>query len=616
MLCRIPVFLCAFLAFCLTAPVDGVVRAAETPSASWLEMAALTSGGGEAEADESLPVILSDDDADRYAEILIVQETGDWKAADVLIGKLENRILMGHVLAQRYLHPTKYRSKYTELRDWMDAYADHPQARQIHALALRRQPKGARALTGPTTPTAWNGEMFQAPSHKTSIHPPSRHASPQQRRAAARLSNKIRYLVGHGWTLAGKRLIQSAEARRTLDPFEYDQACARLAFRYFVDGQNEWALEWAAEAAKRSGKYLPEAHWAAGLAAWRLGRLEVAARAFEAVAESANSSPWIVSAGAFWAARARLVNRQPAEVNRLLEMAAAQSRTFYGLLAARILGIDPVFDWTPPPVDAQAVERVFGMPAGQRAMALMEVGDEILAERELRGLVSRDDPALARGVLVLASRARMPFLAVRLNESLYPDGGGFDGAAFPLPVWEPESGFRVDRALVFALMRQESRFNPNAKSHAGASGVMQLMPGTASFVAQDRSLRRAKRHRLFTPEYNMELGQTYIEMLLRDAKIDGDLFKLLAAWNGGPGNLNKWRRQTEHREDPLLFIEGIPARETRIFLERVLANMWIYRDRFGQNSPSLDALAAGAWPGYTPLDSEPKSVASHVEDRR
>ena len=78
--------------------------------------------------------------------------------------------------------------------------------------------------------------------------------------------------------------------------------------------------------------------------------------------------------------------------------------------------------------------------------------------------------------------------------------------------WTPKGGFRVDRALIFALIRQESAFNPKARSWAGASGLMQLMPRTAGFVANDRRYRGAKRRRLFEPALNLELGQTYVEM--------------------------------------------------------------------------------------------------------
>ena len=156
------------------------------------------------------------------------------------------------------------------------------------------------------------------------------------------------------------------------------------------------------------------------------------------------------------------------------------------------------------------------------------------ASRELRYLTLSADETLSRGVLTLATQAGMADLAVRLDARLYKKGGGFDGAAYPIPSWEPTGGFCVDRALIYALIRQESRFNPRAKSWAGARGLMQLMPRTARFVARTTRVHYNNRHKLFQPEINLTLGQHYIEMLMKSAKINGGLFLMLAAWNGGP----------------------------------------------------------------------------------
>ena len=88
-----------------------------------------------------LPRVLSDRDAELYREIFAFQTKGKWRAADERIGHLSDRRLIGRLLAQRYLHPTAYRSKYKELRDWMEHYADHPEAKRIYRLALKRRPK-------------------------------------------------------------------------------------------------------------------------------------------------------------------------------------------------------------------------------------------------------------------------------------------------------------------------------------------------------------------------------------------------------------------------------------------------------------------------------------------
>ena len=83
-----------------------------------------------------------------------------------------------------------------------------------------------------------------------------------------------------------------------------------------------------------------------------------------------------------------------------------------------------------------------------------------------------------------------------------------------------------------------------------------------------------------------------------DKVIKGNLFRMVTAWNAGPGNLNKWNRKVKYNNDPLLFIESLPSKETRIFVERVVANYWIYRGRFNQSTNTLSELAAGNWPIY------------------
>ena len=505
------------------------------------------------------------------------------------------------------------RQRNPRLKAGMADDADLHYAREIYKLALRRKPKNWRAPRAPVaTPPP------PAASRTVAPRPKGKRLSRQQRRQVRAIKRQIRGQLRQGWTLAVKKLIRTDEVKRLFSRAEYDQAKARLGQGYFLAGRDQWALEWSGAAAARSGKYLPEAHWTAGLAAWRLKKFDVAAVHFEAVANNGDASSWLVSAGAFWAARSHLVNRQPAKVNPLLKAAAEHPRTFYGILAGYMLGREMNFRWAVPPLPDGIINELSSKPRGRRAMALLQVDETRRAERELRNLSTGADDRLARGILALASRGNMPSLAVRLDTRLFPNGGGYDGAAYPMPAWTPDGGFKVDKALIFAVVRQESRFNPKAKSWAGARGLMQLMPRTASFVARDRHFHRHgnMRRMLFKPGVNLALGQRYIEILLADAKIKGDLFLMAAAWNGGPGNLNKWRRKTEYMNDALFFIESIPSRETRIFIERVLTNLWIYRDRLGQPAPSLDAIAAGRWPVYTPLGQEPAEMAESDGTRR
>ncbi len=313
-----------------------------------------------------------------------------------------------------------------------------------------------------------------------------------------------------------------------------------------------------------------------------------------------DTSDWMKSAAAFWSARASLVSRRPAEVTAMLEQGARYPLTFYGLLSKRALGQPLQIDWRQPPLSEAAFQDIAETGYGGRAIALMQVGLTRHAQTELSGLAATQ-PTLHRDILALASRANFPALSLKLAATAEP--ATRNAALYPLPDWNLNGSFPVDRALVYAFVRQESAFNERAKSPAGARGLMQLMPRTASFVAGQRSLHGRKKDTLFEPELNLALGQRYIGHLLSDKNVRADLFRLTAAYNAGPGNLRKWERKINYGSDPLLFIESLPSRETRLFIERVLTNLWLYRDRLGQPSPSMDDVVAGLWPGYRQLDT-------------
>ena len=139
---------------------------------------------------------------------------------------------------------------------------------------------------------------------------------------------------------------------------------------------------------------------------------------------------------------------------------------------------------------------------------------------------------------------------------------------------------------------------------------MQLMPATASFIARDRGYRGRKRHQLFEPEVNLKLGQTYIQHLLDEPLVESSLIRLLAAYNGGPGNLRKWLGKVDHQDDPFLLVESMPARETRYYVKNVISNLGIYRQRFGETTPALSGLAAGNGGKFVPSEATDKGLAN------
>jgi soluble lytic murein transglycosylase-like protein len=589
------------------AAVAGAGRSGARLAAGVLVLTLFAAGAAAAQA----PKVLAADDIERYQRIFDLQREARWAEADREIERLGNRLLVGHVLAGRYLHPDSYRSSYAELARWLDRYRDHPGAQDIHRLALKRKPAKAKAPAAPID--AELGDF--AASDDDEPPPRARPARRARNSQAPAASAAIRDHVRAGRLDQAGNEIDRLERTRTLGATEADELRWHLATALFVRNEDRAALALAAAAARRARADVPGADWIAGMAAWRLGLLDNAAHHFEQLAHSSYAASWDRAAGAYWAARVMLRLRQPREVNRMLAMAARDPRTFYGLLALRQLGRFAPFDWQPPPIEAAKLRRLVAIPAVRRAVALHEIGEPLLAEQEMRRLSTRANGELAAGLLALASRIDVPAESLRLARSWIDARGEYhDAALYPLPPWEPDRGFVVDRALIFAFMRQESGFNARALSPAGASGLMQLMPRTASFVAGDASLRRqAQRGRLFAPEYNIELGQRYLLHLLEHRAVEGNLFMLAVAYNAGPGNLQRWLDEVDHRGDPLLFIEALPAAQTRNFVERVLTNLWIYRARLAQPLAELDAVAAGDWPRYDRLDGGDKELARNAD---
>ncbi len=499
------------------------------------------------------------EDALRYAAIFAAQEAGDLARADAEIAALDDTRLMGHVLRQRYMHPTAHRSTFEELQGWMAAYADHPGADRVHRLAALRSPSTRARLERARLARGLSGKL-------DSYTPPDR--------------------ASEGTSAAYRALIAKARAAF----YSGDDATAREAAE-------------AAAALRRPHGAAPAAHWLAGLAAWRSGDVEAARSAFSAMADLKRLHPWTAAAAAYWTSRAerRLGNR--ARWVARLEQAAAHPTTFYGLLAAHQLGRLDRITWEEPGLRAEDLERLGRYPGGARALALLDAGMPGLAEQELLALHPKGDPLAQRAVLALAVQANLPAASLRVATAVANrDGQPYLAALYPMPGFEPGSGWIVDRALVFAIMRQESRFDPNARSHAGATGLMQLMPATASALDPERQFDGAEQRELLDPAVNIDLGLRYVDHLLATGLIGKDLIRLMAAYNAGYGNLRRWLREIPHDGDPLTFIESIPMAETRIFVERVLTNLWLYRLRLDQDPASLHDLANDSWPAYVPQD--------------
>lgn len=535
---------------------------------------------------------VSRDDVTTYKKIFRAIEEQDFDEADDLIKDLDNDILMGHVLAEKYLSK-KYKSKYIELKIWLEKYNDLPQAAKIRRLAISKGQKEGLAELAESqeariySPYSWFNNKYED-------------LNPKNRAYVRKKVSEFRKNINQGKTRAAKAILEDKTLRMVIPNKEYDGMSATLATVYFLDNEDRMALNWVGKAANRSQD--ATAYWIGGLAAWRLKDYKTATSYFGKLGRLNDNDEWLVSAGAYWAYRANMRLKNKTEANKWLKIASRYKRTFHGILANYKLGSPLNYNWSGDSYlndfsNYDYLNELMASPAIRRAIILVHAKKSDLAEKELRADFDNMSEKQKEAAMYIANECEMHSLCISMSNKLKKDNEAvfYDNLAYPAPDWKPKSGWKVDRTLVLALVRQESAFMPKAGSGAGARGLMQLMPNTAFHITKDKSLKKD-----YTPllekEYNLEIGQKYVNYLMEKPFIGDNLFFMTTAYNAGPGNLVKWQKKMNYDDDPLMFIETLPARETRIYIERVMANFWIYNAKFNKEPKSLEQLSEGQWP--------------------
>ncbi len=547
-----------------------------------------------------LPHPLSASDALRLRRIFAAQAKGDLQIARTEAEQVSDPLLLGHVLADRYLGASAFAEQPGEepLRQWLGRYADLPDAPGIHALLTAALPKGAvlppLPLPRPIAPAAVPADdvdpvirvLPRNPRLDRSVHEPAR---------AGRADQAVRLIA----RTKGIDVLYGALLR------------AEVARILFSQGRDAEALALAEAAHHQAHGKIGLAPFIAGLAAWRLDRTEQSRSLFDAAYRATYFSAGNRAGAAFWAARASLRGRSPSAYAPWMQRAAESPRTFYGLLARRALGQatltpEPTASWTLGEADLDLVQ---SLAAGKRAFALLQVGQGARAEAELRRLWAdtQDVPGFSRSIMLVARAAGLRDLGSQIATAMLPA----DALAMRLPQsrLRPRGGFRVDPALVYAMARLESNFDSDAVSRAGARGLMQLMPMTAGFVMRDGGRGPQRTPALHDPGTNLDVAQRYLLQMSQYDSVQSDLIRLLASYNSGPGNFARWSAELRHNGDPLLFIESVPNDETRAYIPRVLTYSWLYAAQLKLPSPSLDELAAGTWPRFYASAGRPETVA-------
>jgi soluble lytic murein transglycosylase-like protein len=552
------------------------------------------------------PKVLAESDAALYRQAFEAERKGDRAAADRAIGQVKDKLLVGHLLATRYLGD--YEPSARELGDWLAKFGDHPDAVLIHRLARRKGYRGplpaAASRPQPSWPTVPHqpspppGQAVTAPE-PAPASPPEARSGRGMRQAVVNRALMLRYLRT-GDAAAADALVSRPNATAQFGSAGHDRLRLDAAMLLMQANRFDRAFVHAEAAAKRAGASLPEAARLAGAAAWKLGRHAEAARLFETYLGYPLANEWRRAQGAYWAGRAHESLGDKARADEWYGRAAAHGRTLFGMIARHRLGREQDFrfvDAARPNDDHLA--RIAAAPAGKRALGLVQVGAPGGAGAELTRLYLGNGEAMAETYLALADAGGLADASYFISARQYVRASrAYDPGLYPLPAWQPNDGYKLDRALILAIMRNESAFQPKVVSPAGARGLMQLMPFTAAAMSGDPSLRGRAVGRLNDGGYNMELGQRFLRALLDRPEFAGNVTLVISSYNAGEGAVARWQL----RDDPLLYIASVPYTETREYTERVLYSVIVYRLRFGQGTPELEDLAKHRWPIYRGLD--------------
>ena len=353
----------------------------------------------------------------------------------------------------------------------------------------------------------------------------------------------------------------------------------------------------AAAALPRDASEYPDAELLAGwIALRRLGEPRLALTHFQNLIAVA-THPVTRSRAHYWAARALEAVSETAAAAQEFRAAATDPPTFYGQLALMHLESSPLLHLETTPTDTagghELFEHDFLVPA---IRVLADLGLEAL----LREFAAQDadlHPDAQHLKLLMEDLVRMGYreVAVRVAKTASYDGYRFYDYSHPvIPV--PRyigAGIAPENALVLAIIRQETEFDPAAVSVAGARGLMQIMPDVARQTAEKTGLGYRPGDLTSDVTYNMELGTA---QLAHDLSVwDGSYLMAAAAYNAGLGNVHKWvvafGDPRDPRIDPLDWIQEIPFSETRNYVERVLENVEVYRNRLVGHDLPLEILA-------------------------
>ena len=389
------------------------------------------------------------------------------------------------------------------------------------------------------------------------------------------------------------------------NPVELRTAWARLA-AWAARRHEAVALDWFQQAGDVAVNDFQREWWAR--AALRAGDWKAVQRAIESMGDASRGQPvW-----RYWRARALQATGKHAAANAIF-LALAREHHYYGQLAQEELGPvmeTPVINIKPGGNDVAVVAH---QPGIVRGVALYELGLRSDATQEWNWTIGDFSDAQLLAAAEVARRMGWYDSAINTAErtrELHDFELRFL-APYREQAQEAARENAIDEAWVFGLMRQESRFVNVARSSVGASGLMQIMPATARWIAQRLGIKRFDVDEMRDPGRNIQFGAYYLKHV--QSTLDDSPVLATAAYNAGPSRAQRWR--SDRPMEAAVYIESIPFAETREYVKKVMSNAMYYAARFGQPSVLLKDRLGMIPPRKTPAPPSPDSDTSLEVER-
>jgi soluble lytic murein transglycosylase len=422
---------------------------------------------------------------------------------------------------------------------------------------------------------------------------------------------RLHWLTGRDDVAAAAKLAaeaSSADMQRQ-DTDEWWRERRALARKLIDRGNAQAAYRVASEAAPPANPYYrAEFHFLAGWIALRFLADPVTALEHFAHIDDGAVDPIVLARAAYWRGRAAEAAGQVEEMQAQYEIAARYPTAYYGQLARTRLGLGAAAPHPPPPDSAEGGNELL-----RAADILYSIGELDLVLAFVTDLARASSDVAELGALgQLAARHNDAQAMLVIGKTALERGLAMERYAFPeigVPPYSP-IGLQIDQCIVYSIVRTESAFDQRDTSPAKAVGLMQVTPEAGRDTAKRFGVPYDWNRLVSDPVYNTQMGAGEVTALLKEYR--GSYVMTFAGYNAGRGRVRQWVAQHGDPRDPKVdavdWVERIPLAETRNYVQRVMENLEVYRQRFGDISATIEPSLQRAATVERRLEPDPKAA--------